>query len=112
MPTFIHVADAVTHLGHSLRDDAATCVCEQIGRSVNLQNMTVSHTVGDPLDYSALTNLDFHECAPRHTALPDHCQMSRRQAPHGSHTVPYKIAPSSRCWMERSLILAIGFVDV
>ena len=48
--------------------DRALCVCEQIGRSVNLQNMTVSHTVGDPLDYSALTNLDFHECAPRHTA--------------------------------------------
>ena len=30
---------------------------------MNLQNMTVSHTVGDPLDYSALTNLAFHECA-------------------------------------------------
>ena len=35
----------------------------QVTRSVHLQNISVSHTVGDPLDYSALTGLDFHECA-------------------------------------------------
>ena len=46
----------------------------QVTRSVHLQNISVSHTVGDPLDYSALTGLDFHQCAADPVSSPDQCR--------------------------------------